>query len=156
LQRRGLACRCIRCREIRNQKVAVEHLQLDDLVYPAGFAEEHFISFVTPEDRLAGFLRLSLPGPGAPQTGLADLSAAAIIREVHVYGQSLPVGTEENGAAQHAGLGGRLIAQAEAIARQRGFTRLAVISALGTRLYYARHGFAAGDLYMVKNLAQQA
>ena len=79
-------------------------------------AEEHFLSFVTPDDRLAGFLRLSLPGEGSPATGLPDLAGAAIIREVHVYGQSLMVGTEQAGAAQHIGLGTRLIHQAEQIA----------------------------------------
>ena len=41
----------------------------------------------------------------SPQTGLSDLDGAALIREVHVYGQSLAVGAEKEGAAQHAGLG---------------------------------------------------
>ena len=81
---------------------------------PPAAPKSTFLSFVTPEDRLAGFLRLSLPGPQSPRTGLADLEGAAIIREVHVYGQSLPVGAEQAGAAQHTGLGTRLLEQAEA------------------------------------------
>ncbi|HEX7974035.1 MAG TPA: tRNA uridine(34) 5-carboxymethylaminomethyl modification radical SAM/GNAT enzyme Elp3, partial [Anaerolineales bacterium] len=80
LERRGAACQCVRCREVRGQAVDTGELQIDDLVYKAGQAEEHFLSFVTPDDKLAGFLRLSLPGQGAPDTGLADLKESAIIR----------------------------------------------------------------------------
>lgn len=152
MQRRGTRCECVRCREVRGQQIEVNTLQTHDLIYQVGGAEEHFLSFDTPEDRLAGFLRLSLLGPGAPHTGLADLQEAAIIREVHVYGQSLPVGSEAQGAAQHAGLGTRLIQRAERIARARGFRRLAVIAAVGTRNYYIRRGFERGELYLVKNL----
>jgi elongator complex protein 3 len=152
LQRRGTACRCVRCREVGERKVDPSTVELHDLVYTMRGAEEHFLSFDTPEDRLAGFLRLSLPSAGAPETGLADIEGAALIREVHVYGQSLPVGAEENGAAQHAGLGAALVCEAERIARDRGYRRLAVISAIGTRRYYARLGFVSGELYMVKAL----
>jgi elongator complex protein 3 len=151
LRRRGTVCQCIRCREIRGRKVDVDALKMDDLVYSSGVSEEHFVSFVTPNDRLAGFLRLTLPLPKAPVTGLTDLERAAIIREVHVYGQSLPFGEEEEGAAQHAGLGGRLIEKAEELSRSAGFDRLAVISAIGTRRYYLRQGFQRGELYLIKD-----
>jgi elongator complex protein 3 len=152
LQRRGKTCRCIRCREVRNWKVNLDDLTLNDLVYTTFASEEHFLSFDTPDDRLAGFLRLSLPDASAPQIGIDELTGAAIIREVHVYGQSLPVGGEEDGAAQHIGLGSRMIRKAEQIALDRGYCRLAVISAIGTRIYYLRQGFDFGDLYMLKNL----
>ncbi len=152
LARRGQRCECIRCREVRGQAVQPESLRLDDLVYRADFAEEHFLSFVTPDDRLVGFLRLSLPETGAPEIGLRDLDGAAIIREVHVYGPSLPVGEEQHGAAQHIGLGTRLIRRAEAIARARGFRRLAVIAAIGTRRYYLERGFQRGETYLIADL----
>jgi elongator complex protein 3 len=89
---------------VRGRLIGAHSLQLHDLVYPADHAVEHFISFDTPDDKLAGFLRLSLPNRGAPATGLRELDSAAIVREVHVYGQSLAVGAEKTGAAQHAGL----------------------------------------------------
>ncbi|MBN1666231.1 MAG: tRNA uridine(34) 5-carboxymethylaminomethyl modification radical SAM/GNAT enzyme Elp3, partial [Anaerolineales bacterium] len=152
LKRRGQYCQCVRCREVRGKNVQLEALELQDLVYQADGAEEHFLSWVTPDDHLAGFLRLSLPDAAAPQTGLADLAGAAMVREVHVYGQSLQVGQESAGAAQHAGLGTRLLERAEQIARQRGFTQLAVISAIGTRQYYLERAFERGDLYLVKRL----
>lgn len=157
MQKRGSRCQCVRCREVRKEKVRAADLRLDDIVYPAGCAEEHFLSFVTPDDKLVGFLRLSLPertenGDLALQSGLADLQGAAIIREIHVYGQSLEVGVKRGGLAQHAGLGTRLIQQAGEIARREGFHRLAVIAAVGTRRYYAQRGFKRGKLYMVKEL----
>jgi elongator complex protein 3 len=153
LRQRGTRCQCIRCREVRQQSVEAETLRLDDLVYSAGGAEEHFLSFVTSDGALAGFLRLSLPRDGSPATGLDDLNGAAVIREVHVFGQSLAVGAEQNGAAQHAGLGTELLRRAESIAIQKGFKRMAVISAVGTRLYYLEREFERGELYMVKNLS---
>jgi elongator complex protein 3 len=152
LRRRGQRCRCIRCRELRGRALGDGELHLEELVYPAGAAEEHFISFATAGDQLAGFLRLSLPGEGSPETGLADLPGAALIREVHVYGQSLEVGARQPGMAQHAGLGSQLLRQAEEIARQGGFRRLAVIAAVGTRRYYLDRGFRRGGLYLVKDL----
>ena len=152
MERRGTHCDCIRCREVREKPVDPELLKLDDRVYPAGAAQEHFISYVTADDRLAGFIRLSLPGKDSPRTGMSDLDEAALIREVHVYGQSLPVGAEKEGAAQHAGLGTRLLEEAESVAKANGFERMAVISAVGTRGYYLERGFERGEFYLTKTL----
>ena len=152
MAQRGTHCECIRCREVRAGNVEPAALRMDDLVYHPEGAEEHFLSFNTPEDQLAGFLRLSLPDMDTPHTGLADLDGAAIIREVHVYGQSLAVGAEQNGAAQHAGLGTRLLAEAERTARAKGYRRMAVIAAVGTRPYYFERGFERGKLYLLKRL----
>ncbi|MEJ2351015.1 MAG: tRNA uridine(34) 5-carboxymethylaminomethyl modification radical SAM/GNAT enzyme Elp3 [Anaerolineales bacterium] len=152
MKRRGTRCQCIRCREVRREKVKVEDLRLEDLSYMTGTAEEHFLSFVTQNDKIAGFLRLSLPGPGTPETGLAELQGAAIIREVHVYGQSLKVGAKQRGAAQHAGLGTSLIHQAEQMAANKGYSRIAVIAAVGTRRYYLGRGFERGETYLIKQV----
>lgn len=152
LARRGTRCQCIRCRECRDQTVEVDALHFEELVYAAGEGEECFLSYVTPGDQIAGFLRLYLPGAGSPQTGLDDLKNAAIIREVHVYGQSLEVGAVRRGAAQHSGLGTQLIHEAEQIAAKAGYPRLAVIAAVGTRGYYLNRGFQRGDLYLIKRI----
>jgi len=152
MKQRGKKCQCIRCREIRNQRVDTNSLVFHELVYKTPVSEEHFLSFDNSDDKLAGFLRLSLPNASAPISGIDELYGAAIIREVHIYGQSLPIGGEETGAAQHIGLGSRLIQKAEEITRTRGFHHLAVISAIGTRNYYLRQGFNLGDLYMTRNL----
>jgi elongator complex protein 3 len=152
MKRRGTHCECVRCREVRGQSVNAESLKLEDMVYAAGAAEEHFISYVTPDDKLAGFVRLSLPSKDSPQIGMPDLNQAALIREVHVYGQSLAVGAEKRGAAQHAGLGTRLLEKAESVAKAKGFKRMAVISAVGTRGYYLERGFERGEFYLTKTL----
>lgn len=152
LKKRGQVCRCIRCREVKTKLVDISTLTLKDLVYTPSQAEEHFISFNTPDDKLAGYLRLSLPTQDSPQLGWSDLQNAALIREVHVYGQSLAVGAEKTGAAQHIGLGTALLLEAEKIARSKGFSKMAVIAAIGTRLYYEGRGFKRGDIYMIKDL----
>jgi elongator complex protein 3 len=152
LKRRGERCQCVRCREVRKQRVNAEKVDLHDLVYPAAEAEEHFISYDTPDDKLAGFIRLSLPSSKSPDTKLDDLKGAALIREVHVYGQSLPVGAEKDGAAQHSGLGTQLLEEAEQIAKAQGFSKIAIISAIGTRQYYLDRGFERGKYYLVKSL----
>lgn len=153
MKKRGTICQCVRCREVRGKSVKTGKVELDNLVYQTGTAEEHFISFVTPDDRLAGFIRLSLPSQESPETGMTDLVNAALIREVHVYGQSLAVGAEKDGAAQHMGLGTNLLEEAERIAKEKGFERMAVISAVGTRKYYLGRGFERGEYYLVKNLS---
>jgi elongator complex protein 3 len=152
MKKRGVHCECVRCREVRGKPISPENLRLDDLVYQTDSAEEHFISFVTPDDKIAGFIRLALPDPNSPATGLADLEGAALIREVHVYGQSLPVGADREGAAQHIGLGTRLLGEADRIARAHGFSKIAVISAIGTRGYYLERGFERGEYYLVKSI----
>ncbi len=152
MKKRGTKCQCIRCREVKGKTVQLDSLQLHDQVYSTGKAEEHFISFNTAEDGLAGFIRLSLPSKESPNTGLDDLQGAALIREVHVYGQSLAVGAEKSGAAQHVGLGTRLLEEAEKVAKQNGFEKMAVISAVGTRGYYMDRGFERGEYYLVKKI----
>jgi elongator complex protein 3 len=151
MRQRDTRCECVRCREIRKKQVSAENLAFHDLVYRPADAEEHFLSYDTPDDHLAGFLRLSLP-QDTQRTGMADLVEAAIIREVHVYGQSLALGEERSGIAQHSGLGTRLIERAEEIARQAGYRQMAVIAAVGTRAYYAERGYEMGAAYMVKAL----
>jgi len=152
MKERGTRCQCIRCREVKGKPVDSSTLRLDDQTYKAGFAEEHFISFITEDDGLAGFIRLSLPKAGSPATNISEIDGAALIREVHVYGQSLEVGSEKTGAAQHAGLGTRLLEEADRLAKENGYKKIAVIAAVGTRNYYLDRGFERGDYYLVKKL----
>ncbi len=147
LARRGLRCQCIRCREVKRERLTTDDLQLTVETYVTEGTTEHFLSFVTEDDRIAGFLRLSLPDKSQPHP-LPELEDHAMIREVHVYGPALPIGEESQGEAQHLGLGTRLVEKAQEMARGAGYGRIAVISAIGTREYYARHGFVVDGLYM--------
>ncbi len=139
----------IRAREVRFRQVEAVELRLDEQWYASSSSDEVFLQYITPERDIAGFLRLSLPA-GAPIT--PELAGAAMIREVHVYGQSLELGESAPGRAQHLGLGRQLIERAAAIARERGYQRLAVISAIGTRDYYRKRGFTDGELYQLRTL----
>ena len=151
MKKRGSTCQCIRCREIRKGKIDDRNLVLDDQVYKAGWAEEHFLSYNTQDDNILGFLRLSLPSANH-FFPVEELQDAAIIREVHVYGQSVELGGESSGSVQHRGLGSSLIEKAAEIALSNGYRKLTVISAVGTREYYAARGFTLTDLYMVRDL----
>lgn len=150
----GKTCQCIRCSEIRHQEVQLGTLSLDDLIYTTDATREHLLRFLTPKGQLAGFLRLSLPGLGERETCgtqasiLPELDGHAIIREVHIYGPALSISAGSKGEAQHIGLGGQLIQRAVDIAQSAGYQRIAVISAIGTRDYYRKHGFELGELYM--------
>ncbi|MCD6474833.1 MAG: tRNA uridine(34) 5-carboxymethylaminomethyl modification radical SAM/GNAT enzyme Elp3 [Anaerolineaceae bacterium] len=156
LKTRGQHCSCIRCREVRDDKLNPDELKMIAEIYYPASAEEHFLEFVTEDDKLAGFLRLSFPNPDQDLTWrdkfFPDLKDAAIIREIHVYGQSLKVGGEQNGAAQHIGLGTALIEEAVKLSKIRGYQRLAVISAIGTHRYYAKRNFKKGESYMIRDI----
>jgi len=152
LAARGERSNDIRAREVRLSEVTLDDLTLDELPYDTSCSHEIFLQYVTAERSIAGFLRLSLPfSDEMPLTD--ELRGAAMIREVHVYGQAVGIGEAHEGRAQHIGLGSRLIERAVEIARERGYTRLAVISAIGTREYYRKRGFVDGRLYQVRNVS---
>ncbi len=149
LKRRGERCLDIRAREVRHTQVEAEALHLDEQWYETSSSDEVFLQYITGDRQIAGFLRLSLP-KDAPLTD--ELAGAAMIREVHVYGQSVEIGDSAEGRAQHAGLGTQLIERAADTARAHGYASLAVISAVGTRAYYRKRGFDDGQLYQFRAL----
>lgn len=146
----------IRFREIATSDVDVRALRLEVVPYETPATSERFLQWVTPEGRIAGFLRLSLPKAAAVEALASELRAAgceppvrpgeAMIREVHVYGMAARVG-EEGGAAQHHGLGRKLVERACELACEAGYERINVISAVGTREYYRHLGFYDHGLY---------
>jgi elongator complex protein 3 len=48
--------------------------------------------------------------------------------------------------------GSQLARLADNIAHTKGYRRMAVISAVGTRQYYLERGFERGELYLVKQI----
>jgi elongator complex protein 3 len=155
LAERGLQSKDIRAREIKNQQVTLEELQLSEVHYTTSVSDEIFLQFITSDRKIAGFLRLSLP---KQDSFISELKDSAMIREVHVYGQTTQVGESptlkhgKSDKAQHLGLGKRLIARAKEIAIERGYHKLQVISAIGTREYYRKQGFVDGELYQYQSL----
>jgi histone acetyltransferase (RNA polymerase elongator complex component) len=103
---------------------------------------------------LIGFCRFRIdPNPGGDI--IRDLNNCGLIREVHVYGQSLGVGS--NGvSSQHRGYGKLLVKTAEEIAISNGYNRVAVIAGVGTREYYKNKcGYHLVGTYMIKNLDKE-
>lgn len=149
----------IRFREINQQQVRAAELTLQDFTYATEVSNEHFLQWVTADNKIAGFCRLSLPHWDKLTSGACDVSAnellvqpgQAMIRELHVYGQALSLGSEGM-SAQHQGLGQKLLAKASSIAAEAGYTSLNVISSIGTRAYYRAQGFSDAGLYQQKAL----
>lgn len=149
----------IRFREINQQQVRAEELTLQDFAYTTAVSDEHFLQWVTANNIIAGFCRLSLPHWDKLTSGACNVSAdellvqpgQAMIRELHVYGQALSLGSEGM-SAQHQGLGQKLLAKASSIAAEAGYTSLNVISSIGTRAYYRAQGFTDAGLYQQKAL----
>lgn len=147
----------IRFREINQQQVRAAELTLQDFTYTTAVSDEHFLQWVTADNKIAGFCRLSLPHWDKLTSGACDVSAdellvqpgQAMIRELHVYGQALSLGVEGM-SAQHQGLGQKLLAKASSIAAEAGYTSLNVISSIGTRAYYRAQGFTDAGLYQQK------
>ncbi len=82
---------------------------------------------------------------------LKELDGAALIREVHVYGRQISVG-KKGSKKQHVGWGTKLMADAERIAKNAGYKKIAVIAGIGTREYYKKFGYELEGTYMVKEL----
>jgi histone acetyltransferase (RNA polymerase elongator complex component) len=136
----------------RSQKEIQDHLQIYQYPYTTSISQEIFLSFETNAGKLAGFLRLSLPFlPEDNVEHVIELKGAALVREVHVYGASLHLGSRAP-SGQHQGLGTRLLTYAEKISQTHGYTRLAIIASIGTRLYYQARGYHLADTYMIKDL----
>lgn len=149
----------IRFREINQQQVRAAELTLQDFTYTTAVSDEHFLQWITADNKIAGFCRLSLPHWNKLTAGACDVAAnellvqpgQAMIRELHVYGQALSLGSEGM-SAQHQGLGQKLLAKASSIAAEAGYTSLNVISSIGTRAYYRAQGFSDTGLYQQKAL----
>ena len=154
LAKRAQPVQEIRSREIAFGAAASDELSLSEVAYETTNTREVFLQWVTPDNRIAGFLRLSMPNADYVSAHASDLpihANEAMIREVHVYGRV--AGLHQGGEnAQHRGLGTKLIERACAIARENGYTAINVISAVGTRGYYRKQGFADNGLYQQRNL----
>lgn len=153
MEKQGTPCRCIRCREIKEARLShsVEFFRED---YDASGGKEIFLSFEDAKrQKLSALLRLRIPDP-AKEHFWPVLERSALIREVHTYGQHLPIGQKDNLSAQHRGLGKRLMLAAEDIVRREfpDIKRMVVIAGVGTRDYYRKFGYRLRETYMVKKV----
>jgi len=150
LQQQGAKCHCVRCREIK-QGFHSSDLILDQQLYTTQGGQEYFLSYIDDQERLYSLLRLRLPDKDQHML-FPELQGAAIIREVHTYGSVVALDDQQRHLSQHHGLGKSLVSTAEQIASDHGYSKIAVISAIGTMPYYHKLGFRAEGFYMTKSL----
>jgi elongator complex protein 3 len=165
MRREESVCTCLRCREVGRVRQEDPHIisattAMFDDVFEASNGEEHFISIEDGRRRAVfAFCRLRLP-PKAPSSDdtaamhgmMPELRGSAFVRELHTYGNLVPIDGADADAAQHKGYGRRLMAEAERIAKNDGYRRLVVIAGVGVRAYYRKLGYRLRGTYMVKDL----
>lgn len=151
MKKNNWCCNCIRCREIKDIKVSSDDIKLDIVSYYASEGMEYFISYET-DKYLIGFIRLRLANKVDKKEQLDILHDAALIRELHVYSNLSDVGNNIDESYQHKGYGKKLVAEAEKIAINNGYHKIAIISGTGVRNYYRNIGYVLRDTYMVKSL----
>jgi len=103
---------------------------------------------------LYGFLRLRIMESNPDSCYEEFKTKIAYVRELHVYGTIQKVGDHNKNSVQHYGFGKKLLKKAEQLALQNKCNKIAIISGVGVRKYYEKHGYqkTTDGKYMVKNL----
>lgn len=149
--KRGTKCSCIRCREVgrgqrRERQSPAVSIDFTIEQYEAGNGTELFISADDEDDALLGYCRLRVPSSQAHRDEVG--ADCAIVRELRVCGEALPLGGHGQEAVQHRGLGRRLLEEAESIACELDKERLLILSGIGVRPYFRRLGYKRMGPYM--------
>jgi len=151
---KGIECKCIRCREVKKNKVL--YPTIHQQTYPASGGEEIYISMDSNDNKLLyGFIRLRLQHKSI----FKELTGIALIRELHVYGflQTTNSKKSEKSQVQHRGFGKLLVKKAENEAYLNGYSKVAIISGVGVRNYYRKLGYTLeyDTEYMCKTITFQ-
>ena len=140
----GMRCHCIRCREYGHRLRdgwAIGESRLNRLDYETCGGKEIFLSYEDEKETLFSLLRLRIN------------DKLALVRELHVFGPEVPLGKKQEQAAQHKGLGEKLLREAERIATEEfQAKRVNILSGVGARDYYRSLGYSLEGAYMVKEL----
>jgi len=155
MKKRKLKCKCIRCREVRENYNPGEKIYLFREDYDASEGKEIFLSFENKNrSKLFSFLRLRIPSQifSGKKHFLPVLENSAIIREIKTLGELVPIG-EKGFSPQHRGLGKKLIKEAEEIAKKEfKVKKVAVISGVGARDYWRKLNYKLKESYMIKKI----
>jgi len=161
LTEQGLQCNCIRCREVGIKKLTnYENIKISTkrIDYDSSNGKEIFLSLEDDENNiLFGFLRLrKLAKPHRTELREKNGNPSAIVRELHVFGQLVDIGSNNDiliSSSQHKGYGSKLLEIAESIVKNEfGLNTISIISAIGTRQYYKKFGYLLNGPYVSKEL----
>ena len=155
MKHRGLKCQCIRCREVKKQNIDTSTAEFNIETYKASGGIEHHLTYDSPADDNFGFLRLRFNSKQQNKIIFNELIDCALIRELHVYGQTTAVNKKDITVVskiQHKGFGTKLVNEAIRISKENGYKKIAVISGNGVKEYYRKFGFEDEGMFMVKHL----
>jgi len=149
MKEHNMKCKCIRCQEIKNGTIKNPVFKIKK--YRSSGGREMFISIEGKDShKVIGFLRLFLPKNSRPF--FKSLKNAALIREIHTYGEAVGIDKNNFLKAQHHGYGSWLINEAQIIVKNGGYKKIAVIAGVGVRNYFRKQGYELKETYMVKNI----
>lgn len=147
MKKKGLKCKCIRCREPRLRKISGK-VEIIERQYIASGGNEFFISVEDVKNGfILGFCRLRFPSSFLRREITAD---SALIRELHVYGEAVQIG--KKGRIQHKGIGKALMKKAEETAKTYYKNKMVVIAGIGAKEYFKKLGYKKEGVYMVKKI----
>jgi ELP3 family radical SAM enzyme/protein acetyltransferase len=161
LEKEGLQSMDIRVRECgRNEGYSIATDSVYRIrSYKASQGMEFFIALESRDEKcLYGFIRLRIHGDkdGDGDSIVFDvLRNKGLIRELHVYGNLVPVGFSKTQDTQHRGVGRKLLELAERVAFDFGCSGVAVISGIGVVKYYEKCGYYMEDTFMLKNFSDR-
>jgi elongator complex protein 3 len=144
LRAQGLACRCVRCREVgfRGIEARPDAIRLLREDYESSGGHEVFLSLEDPEHEvLVAYARLRVDGGGAT------------VRELKVFGRVVPLHEPPGPRWQHRGMGRQLMEKCETTARDEfRAPHLRVTAGVGVRGYYRSLGYRLEKPYMARDL----
>ncbi|KAF0710186.1 Aste57867_5637 [Aphanomyces stellatus] len=168
----GLSCRDVRTREVGmkgiHDQISPDQVELIRRDYVANSGWETFLAYEDVEqDILVGLLRLRQASAASFRPEIPP--GTSIVRELHVYGSTVPIHSRDPTKFQHQGFGTLLMEEAERIARdEHKSTKVVVIAGetrsrhradsneldagVGTRHYYRKLGYELDGPYMSKYL----
>lgn len=138
LKKEWIKCKCIRCREIKNEiyskySIITKKINLN-------WAIEYYIEARTEDWKCLGLCRLYLSS-----------KKTSIIRELHVYWPTASIKDNER-KIQHKWIWSKLLEKAEKLSIKNWYKKIAVISAIWTRWYYRKFWYELENTYMVKSI----
>ncbi|MFO7807582.1 MAG: tRNA uridine(34) 5-carboxymethylaminomethyl modification radical SAM/GNAT enzyme Elp3, partial [Candidatus Moraniibacteriota bacterium] len=156
IQQKKFKCSCIRCREVKSSYQPNEEIILNRIDYPASGGKEIFLEYVSKDKKkLFAMLRLRIPPDNLINKFFPILNQSANIRELHTYGKLISLDKKDQNAPQHMGMGRKLVAEAEKIAREEfDLKKMAIISGVGVRGYYRKLGYRLKEEYMAKKIKE--